>query len=70
MARGMASLLQDVAGAPLSCSCQGALEDFNRGLTAFVTTREKALPWFKEALEKDMNLVMAHSMVVSLQQSA
>lgn len=56
--------MEDVAGAPLSCSCKEALKDFNKGLTAFVTMREKAVPWFKAALEKDEDFVMAHSMMV------
>lgn len=56
--------MEDVAGVPLTCSCQEALEDFNKGLAAFVTMREKAVPWFKAALEKDKDLVIAHSMMV------
>lgn len=56
--------MQDVCGSPVLCCCsQEALESFNRGLAGFVTAREKSIPWFRDALEKDGDFVLAHSMM-------
>lgn len=57
-------MMEDVSGLQLTCCSPEALESFNRGLAAFVTLKESALPWFREAMEKDQNCVMAHSMMV------
>ena len=62
------SLREDIAGVPLTSCSQEAVESFNKGLTATVTMRESALPWFKAALEKDEDFVMAHCMVVGLKE--
>jgi hypothetical protein len=61
------SLKKDVTGLSLTCSSQEAVESFNKGVTAFVTMREDAVPWFKAAVEKDEAFVLGHSVMVGWQ---
>ena len=58
-------MMEDATGLPLACGNLEAMDSFNRGLTACVTLRENPVPWFKEALERDSSLAIAHSVVVS-----
>lgn len=60
----MADLMCDASGLPLTCSSQDALDSFNKGLLAYVTLKESPAPWFREALEKDGDFIMAHSLMV------
>ena len=56
--------MHDVSGLPLTCGSGEALDSFNAGLMALVTLRESSLPWFREAVERDQDFLLGHSMMV------
>lgn len=59
-------MMEDVTGLALTSSNQTAVESFSKGLTAYVTLRENPVPFLKEALERDENLAIAHSVMVKI----
>ena len=58
-------IVLDLTGQPLPCTNKAALEWFNKGVVAYVSVREDALPYFEKALQLDDSLVLVHSMLVS-----
>ncbi len=60
----MMVVYSDATGGDVTCSSKEALEWFNKGLIAYVAVRESSLPYFKAALQQDDSFVLAHCMLV------
>ncbi len=56
---------EDITGLPITCGSDEALANFNKGIEAYVTLKERPSPWLQAALDVENDIVIAHCLQVS-----